>query len=226
LHDRGVTIFFVSHSADMVQSVCSRAIWLDQGKIMVSGTAEAVVARYLDHTWQKEEGTLKSPDSDEPRRWGSGELEITKVRLLECNGQERQLFRTGGSLTVEIHYRAERRTKHPVFGLAIHSGDGAHVTGPNTQVAGHVIPWLEGEGVIRYTVSNLPLLEGSYYVTVAVHDQEEKIMYDYHERMYPFRILPSLKRERYGIVTLKGKWTWNGQGGESWPLSSVKHLND
>lgn len=209
LRREGATILFVSHSAEMVRAICSRVLWLDDGRLVADGPAEAVVARYLAHSWAAEEGSLTSGDGND-RRWGSGEVRIVGVRLLDGSGQERQLFRVGEPLTVEIHYRAERRVERPVFGLAIHRGDGTHITGPNTQFAGYEIPWIEGEGVVQYTVSSLPLLEGTYYVSVAAHNWEDTEMYDYHDRLYPFRVLPS-ERERYGIVTLKGGWSWNGE---------------
>ena len=49
------------------------------------------------------------------------------------------------------------------------------------------------------------LLGGTYYVSVAVHNWEDTRTYDYHDRLYPFRVLPS-EGERYGILTLKGEW--------------------
>ena len=204
LRRQGVTVLFVSHSADAVRSLCSRALWLEEGRLVADDTAEAVVRRYLAYSWAGEEGSLKSDERDD-RRWGSGEVQIVKVRLLGGGGREKQQFHVGERLTVEIHYRAGKRVERPVFGLAIHRGDGAHITGPNTQFAGYEIPWIEGEGVVQYTVSSLPLLEGTYYVSVAAYNWEDTEMYDYHDRLYPFRVLPS-EGERYGIVTLKGEW--------------------
>jgi lipopolysaccharide transport system ATP-binding protein len=209
LRRQGVTVLFVSHSAEMVRTVCSRALWLDDGWLVADGSAESVVTRYLDRSWASEEGPLKA-GSESDYRWGSGDVRIVAVRLLDGSSHEKQLFRVGEPLTVEMCYRAEERVEHPVFGLAIHRSDGAHITGPNTQLAGREIPWVEGEGVVRYTVPSLPLLEGTYYVSVAVHDWEDTRMYDYHDRRYPFRVLPS-GGERYGIVTLKGGWSWNGE---------------
>ena len=85
-----------------------------------------------------------------------------------------------------------------------------HITGPNTQFAGQEIPWIDGEGVVRYTVPTLPLLEGRYYISVAAHNWEDTEMYDYQDRAYTFRAEHN-QGERYGVVTLQGGWSWNGQ---------------
>jgi len=202
----GVTILFVSHSPEIVQSICSRAIWLDRGRLVADGPADVVVARYLDRTWAMQDGRSQMAD-ESGRRWGSGRVRIISVRLLDGHGRERRRFRVGEPLTVEIRYRAEERVERPVFGLAIHRSDGVHITGPNTRFCGYEIPWIEGEGVVRYTVPALPLLEGNYYVSVSVHNWEDTEMYDYHDQVYPLRVLPSTG-ERYGLITLRGEWSW------------------
>jgi lipopolysaccharide transport system ATP-binding protein len=204
LREDGVTILFVSHSVEAVRAICPRVLWLDGGRLVEDGSAEAVVARYLDRSWALTEGDKLS--AGHTRRWGSGRVQIAGVHLLGGDGQERQHFHVGETFTVEVRYSAERRVEHPVFGLAIHRSDGLHITGPNTQFAGYEIPSVEGEGIIRYTVSSLPLLEGTYAVSVSAHNWEDTEIYDYHDRLYPFRILSS-DGERYGIVTLRGEWS-------------------
>lgn len=42
----GATILLVSHNANLVQSLCNRAVWLDKGVIKAIGNAAEVVARY------------------------------------------------------------------------------------------------------------------------------------------------------------------------------------
>jgi hypothetical protein len=108
-------------------------------------------------------------------------------------------------MTVEMHYRTEERVEQPVFGLAIHRSDGTHITGPNTQLAGQEITWIEGEGIVKYMITSLPLLEGSYRVSVAARNQEDTDMFDYHDRLYTFYV--SNSQTRYGIISLDGTWT-------------------
>ncbi|MCX4268826.1 MAG: ABC transporter ATP-binding protein [Lachnospiraceae bacterium] len=45
--DRGATVLFVSHSLEQVQTVCSRAIWLEKGKLMMDGEVKQVCKSYL-----------------------------------------------------------------------------------------------------------------------------------------------------------------------------------
>jgi hypothetical protein len=206
LRRQSVTILFVSHSASMVRNLCARAIWLDEGRIVVDGSTESVVARYLDHS-RSEEGQSNFCTKDEGR-WGSGQVLITNVRLLDRESQEKQHFHSEEPLIIEMHYWTEERVEQPVFGVAIHRSDGTHITGPNTQLAGQEIPWIEGEGVVKYIIPSLPLLEGSYLVSVAARNQEDTEIYDYHDRLYAFNVLDS--QTRYGIIPIKGTWVYNG----------------
>jgi lipopolysaccharide transport system ATP-binding protein len=198
----GITLLFVSHSASAVRMHCSRAIWLESGEVLADGMAEAVVQRYTTYTWEKDEGKLQVPNGT---RWGTGRVEITRVQLLDGDGEETQLFKTGEPLMVVLHYQATERVERPVFGLAIHRSDGTHITGPNTQFAGLDIAAVTGNGAVTYTVSELPLLDGLYAVSAAVHNWEDTETFDYHDRLYTFRVLPG-EEEKYGIVTLDGHW--------------------
>ncbi len=212
MRSEGATILFVSHNAETVRTICSRAIWLDDGQLVADGSAESVVARYLTHSWDSEEGKLK-PRYENGRRWGSGEVRIVEVRLLDSDGREKQQFKVGEPLTVEMRYRAEKRVEQPVFGLAVHRSDGTHITGPNTQFAGLDFPFIEGDGNVVYRVDRLPLMEGSYLLSVSVVNRASALMYDYHDRLYPFRVRQvGDKGERYGLVSLGGEWEWRDQG--------------
>ncbi|MGN6237760.1 ABC transporter ATP-binding protein [Dyella sp.] len=46
IRDSGATVLFVSHSASTVVDLCDRAILLDRGELLISGTPRHVVSRY------------------------------------------------------------------------------------------------------------------------------------------------------------------------------------
>lgn len=43
---RGATLLFVSHSSDMVRSLCDRAVWLVHGRVKADGKPDKVLAAY------------------------------------------------------------------------------------------------------------------------------------------------------------------------------------
>lgn len=49
MRENGATILFVSHSARQVEQVCTNAIWLDKGKIIMQGTSKEVCLAYEQH---------------------------------------------------------------------------------------------------------------------------------------------------------------------------------
>jgi ABC-type polysaccharide/polyol phosphate transport system ATPase subunit len=47
---QGKTLICVSHAVQLVQSICDRAIWLEKGRVVQVGTADAVVSAYMNHS--------------------------------------------------------------------------------------------------------------------------------------------------------------------------------
>ncbi|WP_099092281.1 ABC transporter ATP-binding protein [Agathobaculum desmolans] len=46
LRQNGTTMLFVSHSVEQVEKVCTKAIWLKRGELVMSGTSKKVCAAY------------------------------------------------------------------------------------------------------------------------------------------------------------------------------------
>lgn len=44
----GTTVLYVSHSIDSIRSLCDKVVWLDHGKVMMSGDTEKVCQAYYD----------------------------------------------------------------------------------------------------------------------------------------------------------------------------------
>ncbi|HEX8221222.1 MAG TPA: ABC transporter ATP-binding protein [Chloroflexia bacterium] len=66
LRSRGVTIVFVSHALEAVRSLCSRAIWLDHGRMIADGPAGQVVDQYLTYENEKHAERLKAGHESRP----------------------------------------------------------------------------------------------------------------------------------------------------------------
>lgn len=201
---QGVTIIIVSHNMNMMQTLCSHLVWIEKGAVRASGPTTEVAAKYVEYSYERESKALTVVDFE---RMGDQVVEITAVRFLDASGNEQQIYETGDKLTIEMAYTAHKPIPNPEFGLAIHRQDGVQVNGPNTQLAGVDLGVVEGQGIVRYVVDQLPLLPAKYVVTTAVHDGRFPHCYDYHKDAYSFRIVPGGTSELHGLVSLTAKWT-------------------
>jgi ABC-type polysaccharide/polyol phosphate transport system ATPase subunit len=220
LRQSGTTIIIVSHNLDTVRRLSSKLIWLDKGSVSAEGAVDQVIGQYLEHLHKSEMPPVRAGMVGGFRRWGSRQVEITRVRLLDSEATEREVFHTGSPLTLEITYFARKKILEPEFGIAIFRQDGVQVNGPNNRVAGLSIDSVEGVGVVRYRIDSLPLLASTYRVTVAIHDGTLPRAYDFHEQAYSFRVVEPASSLQSGLIDIPAKWEWvdgendTGQGSE------------
>jgi lipopolysaccharide transport system ATP-binding protein len=205
----GVTILLVSHNMVQIENMCERAALLDQGRLVIMGSTKDVVDAYLGRVPVSDNGHLKPVVTAAPaQRWGSRKIEITRVRILNENYEERTIFSTGQELILEIEFYANYTITAPIFGVAIHREDGVHITGPNTAFSNFKIERVDGPGKIYFIIPSVSLLEGMYRMTVATTNRDDTEMFDYHDRVYRFQIdnRGSAIKERYGLMTINGEW--------------------
>ena len=145
---QGGTLMFVSHDLGTVQTLCNKAIWLDDGQVRAAGQPTDVAMAYLNEVAHREESKAAEAQALMEARphWGSGKVRIVDVKLCDGTGTPRYIFVTGGVMQVRLRYRVEGRVEEPVFGIAIHHQNGVHFCGPNTDFGGLRFPYLEGEG--------------------------------------------------------------------------------
>lgn len=205
---RGTAIVLVSHNLDTVRNLCSSLVWMDNGQVRAAGPTGEVAGQYLAYSSARDQARSVSRLNGERsfERWGTGEMEITAVRFLNKQGEERRAFNTGDAMTIEIVYQAHQPIYEPEFGLAIYRQDGVQVNGPNNQLAGLRLGTVHGRGVVRYCVETLPLLPAVYRVTAAIHSNQLTQAYDFHDQAYPFRVVGGKTAELHGLVALTARW--------------------
>ena len=208
---RGKTIVLVSHDLGSIERLCDEAVWLDKGRLQLHGETREVVGRYLDHV-AREEARALGVEHDRAEaiartgtaaRWGSREVELTRVQLAGGDGRERYLFETGEPCAVHLSFRAHRPVEDPVFGVGVFRKDGVCCYGTNTAVEGLTFGKVDGEGVVTMQIDRLDLVEGEYLLDVAVHARDGH-PYDYHSRLYAFAVRSRVRDT--GVARLSHRW--------------------
>ena len=211
LQSHGVTFVLISHSMDLVRRYCRRGIWLQDGQIQADGDVERVTEAYLTalYTERHRRGVKQMralSASKGVNRWGTGEVEIERVELLDGRGQPRTVFHTGEPFVIRMHYVAAEPVEEPVFGIALHRADGTHINGPNTKLAEYPLPVVHGRGYVDYAIEALNLLPGAYEASVAVYDTHIVQAYDHQHRLHRFQVLGGSVAETRGVVYFPSRW--------------------
>ncbi|MFQ6107935.1 MAG: ABC transporter ATP-binding protein [Candidatus Aminicenantales bacterium] len=216
---RKKTILFVSHDLPTVEKICDRVIWLKEGRIQAMGEPKRVIDAYLQDIVEKQEEDFEKrqkvveveKDWQEERRenrWGKREIEIKKVRLRGLDGREKHVFSPDDGMIIEMDVKASRQINDFVFGIGIFNSQGICCYGTNTHLEDFEPLSLEGEGKVICRIESLHLINGTYYLDVAVH-KRDGYPYDYHRNLYSF-LVSSLYRDE-GITRPLHSWSFSPQ---------------
>ena len=118
-HD-GRTVLFVSHNLPAVTRLCSRAILLKNGELIMDDTANAVVGHYLS-----EERNLKSSKEWSDDTFGDRTAQLRKMRITDCSEKETGLveIRDGVGLEMEFEVLEGGRKMLPSFDVYNEQGE-------------------------------------------------------------------------------------------------------
>lgn len=201
----GGTVVFVSHDAEAVERVCDRAVLLEHGELVAEGVPGDVLATYRralvrDHTI----GGPVAAAGGASDEWGTRRVTITGVRTIGPDG-ETDRFTSAGLLRIEIDFHAAAPVPTPVFGVEVRAVDGTLCYGTNTRRDTYVLDQVEGFGTASFSVEQLPLHEGRFVLTVAVHSADESEIYHWIDRRTEFSVFA--RGGGVGVVRFDGRWS-------------------
>ncbi|BFG74350.1 ABC transporter ATP-binding protein [Paraburkholderia terrae] len=105
------TILFVSHDTSTIKKLCSRVVWIDQGRVMSQGEPDEVCTAYLEahysassaarsNEWRSEAGN-RVPSLDERRELINASSLRNDIEVLGFNRRS-QAFGTGGAQIADV----------------------------------------------------------------------------------------------------------------------------
>ncbi len=203
----GRTIVFVSHGLSQVEQLCETVAWIDKGDLKMVGPAGEVISAYSgqSHNAVRVEGELGA-------RWGSGEAEITSVKLLGADGQPLDVLTTHDPLTIAIDFRTFRPLQDIVVNMRIDTMNGHAVWGTSTRRCSKAIGLVDGEARAVMTMPHFPILEGTYELTLAVTDHTEMHPFDHWEKRIRFEVRQYTSTD-VGLVHIPVQWEITGARG-------------
>jgi len=210
----GKTIIFVSHDLATVELISDEVIWLKNGEIEMQGYPKRVVDAYMEYIGKKDEGDRAEKHIEEEeeglhnfeKRWGSGEIEINQVKMIDSGGKEKYIYKPDESFTIEFDVHAKVEEKDFVFGVGIFNISGIQCYGSNTQMENYQSVKMLGKGKVKIQVPSLNLIDGTYFLDLAVH-KKDGYPFDYHHFQYTFRVFSTHKD--VGIARIDHTWEFS-----------------
>jgi ABC-type polysaccharide/polyol phosphate transport system ATPase subunit len=216
---RGVTLVFVTHQLDQVRNLCDRALWLDHGEPETIGDPVRVVDAYLQAVSStqlaparaaiSEEQKVEAPreDASEEERWGSGEVVLSRVVLVDNHGDELVAVGPGTPVSIDIDVTVRVPQDDFVFGVGIYHADGTCVYGTNTDLEGLMAERLDANARVRFIMPALDLVAGRYRIDAAVHTHNGRA-FDYRRGAIYFVV--GSRVHDIGIYRPKHQWKFDG----------------
>jgi lipopolysaccharide transport system ATP-binding protein len=154
----GRTVLFVSHNTAAIESLCSRAVLLEAGRLVADGPCHAVVSEYLLALSDRARAALAQ---------GGGRF-IRSLRIMDRTGAPRDAFRIGEDVVFEVALHGDELVDHPRFGIAIAGPRGERIATIHTDVQQKAGWAFRGPKRVRAVWRRLPLNAGRYRVDLSL----------------------------------------------------------
>lgn len=197
----GRTIVLVSHGLGDVARICDTVAWVEKSELREVGPATEVIDHYNGMAYHAKPAT----EGQLGQRWGSGEITFTDVKLLNPKGTSPNSFLSSENLTISIACSSSISIPNACISMKLTHLHGQEIWGTSSEKHSIQIPITKGDNIFSVDLVELPLLDGTYELTLSVSDPGEINIYDHREKGFRFDVHQSHSVD-YGLIQIKTDW--------------------
>lgn len=219
MRDAGKTILFCSHSLFQVESLCARAIWINNGQIILDADSADVVTTYqafLDKSILNPslEATqaVKITSENNITAAESGRMQLNarltsaKVLVNGINHRQTIILSQTSHVSVHIVFASDPNLPCPNVAVTIHAMDGRMLTSAATwedQFTLHRAS--DGSSQVCLEFKQLPLLKGEYMISAHLLCHRGLHIYDSANSFATLQIKQNGRLQGYFVIP--HRWT-------------------
>jgi ABC-type polysaccharide/polyol phosphate transport system ATPase subunit len=171
----GATVFFVSHSTDIVRRLCSRALYISGGRLIGNGPAIDICALYEAETLADASRRHISTESGRGQKLRAGTTDILEVEVRDVHEMPCRAFHQHDALVIDIQVETDQQIDNPAIWLKFMRDDGVLATSwlshePTFHEVGSIVP---GTITIRVFIEDLLLGDGTFLLSVGLFPRKE-----------------------------------------------------
>lgn len=197
IRESGTTIIFVSHSLPAIKNFCTRAVWMENGRIIMDGDTIEVADKYkesvIDKPRQLEaEKLAKNKQKDENNKNKS--VEVLEVKC------DKEIYDLYEDITIKVKVNNLKKIKKYGAGIIIYNSKSDLITALNTVRMEKYLD--ENISEIDFKIKHNCLNEDKYYITVSICDEKVMFSYDKKEYITDFRV--KVPKNSFGVPLSEG----------------------
>ncbi len=205
LQENGTSILFVSHDLNMVQGICSSAIYLKLGKIECHDNTKKVIGVY-ENDLHKEKASRAALNKHTEKTINS-DVKILKVEVLDTKYETFSEITTWQPLVIRIHYLAQKNIDPANVVVRVIRSDGVTCFRVRTSVDQYSLTLPEGEGYISLWLDPNQLSGGAYYVITSIRTENDFVGLDTEESEWFYVAgAPLSTTVEHGVYEPNRKW--------------------
>jgi lipopolysaccharide transport system ATP-binding protein len=161
---RGRTVIVVSHSMAAINSLCTRSMLLERGKVTFEGPTDLTTARYYAESLKLTGNGEKLGDRE---REGNGKALFQSIRIEPRNsvGETLEAAYPGCDLNIEIELKCETSIVECLLAVVFYDSNGYRIIDTNTAQQGEFLSLSKDQRVrATFLLKKVLLRPGRYFV--------------------------------------------------------------
>lgn len=181
--EQGTTLLIVSHDRSAIQSLCDRAVLLENGTVIKDGNPEEIFDFYNALIAEKENSTVEVKKLDNGKTQtssGTGEARVEEIALYNSKGEMAEYVGVGEQVELRVKVRVYQSTETLVLGYGIKDRLGQVMYGTNTWHTEQIIHNPRTDDKYLFVIAfpaNFGV--GSYSVQTALVDSDTHLTANY-----------------------------------------------
>jgi ABC-2 type transport system ATP-binding protein len=179
----GRTIVVVSHATEVIRQNCARVMVMNHGKVITIDEPGEGIRVFLADLLGV--GTLEGSESGGIK---GNVFSIGTVNVEHGGSGERMHLYPGDSLTITADVDSLAAVPNAMATIAIHDDANELVFASDPDDIGYSMDIPEGGGVVRFTFPEMPLLDGTYSVSVGIRSATDTAIYAWEDQVTKFEV--------------------------------------
>ena len=161
---QGTTVLYVSHNLSSVESLCDRAILIDNGRPVTQGPTKEVLTHYLAML-QNRRVDLRGLETN------AGTVRIASATTHTPDGRETRVFGSHQPIELRLRFECDRPIQRPLVRVTVTDGRPGTLIECSMLDDGDAPAWVGTEWECRLLIGELPLRPRVYQVSVDVSEE-------------------------------------------------------